>query len=170
MPKADIAGCSMAVKAWGCWTWAKGTQGNLWQVLCYLDKVKFIHNMWAKLIISSRWRRPSNLTICVLEKLSKKTKHGYLDATGRAFVILGNIFLYLITIIIVQVLKLIVMLFDFNTHDIVKTGVFFVVMNTGTWNLTDRVKAGWQKLRGGTGGPWGNTHKLRGKHDDLLGT
>ena len=58
------------------------------------------------------------MTICVLEKLSKKTKHGYLDATGRAIVILGNIFLYLITII-VQVLELIVMLFVFNTHDIV---------------------------------------------------
>ena len=74
--------------------------------------------MWAKLIISSRWRRPSNLTICVLEKLWKKMKNECLDATWRAIVILGNIFLYLMTIT-VQVLKLIAMLFDFNTHDIV---------------------------------------------------
>ena len=64
------------------------------------------------------------MTICVLEKLSKKMKNEYLDATGRVVVILGNIFLYLITIT-VQVLKLIAMLFDFNTHDIVRN-LFFL--------------------------------------------
>ena len=46
-------------------------------------------------------------------------KNEYLNATRRAIAILGSVFLYLITIT-VQVLKLIAMLFDFNTHDIVR--------------------------------------------------
>ena len=47
-------------------------------------------------------------------------KNEYLNATRRAVAILGIIFLYLITIAVL-VLKLIAMLFDFNTHDIVRS-------------------------------------------------